>query len=272
MPDWLTHEPVVRIAVFAALFAVFAAWELGRPRRALHDSKRHRWATNLGMFVLDAAVVRVLFPGAAVGFAVLAQRYDLGLLQLVALPAWVEIVTAVLLLDLVIYWQHRLFHKVPLLWRMHKVHHADLDFDTTTGVRFHPLEIVLSMLIKLLAVLAIGPAVLAVLLFEIVLNGTALFNHANIRMPVALDRVLRWLVVTPDMHRVHHSSIVVETNSNYGFNLPWWDRLFGSYRAQPQGGHADMHIGLRDLPERQSMVSLLSLPFQDRGQQPAVTP
>jgi sterol desaturase/sphingolipid hydroxylase (fatty acid hydroxylase superfamily) len=174
----------------------------------------------------------------------------------------------VLLLDMVIYWQHRLFHQVPMLWRLHKVHHADLDFDVTTGVRFHPLEILLSMLIKLLAVLLIGPPALAILLFEVLLNGTALFNHANVYIPPSIDRLLRLVVVTPDMHRVHHSSIYVETNSNYGFNLPWWDRMFASYRAQPQDGHTGMHIGLRDIPERQTLLRLLLLPFRSRGQQP----
>ncbi|MDH3451349.1 MAG: sterol desaturase family protein [Gammaproteobacteria bacterium] len=272
MPDWLAqHEPVLRLAIFAVLFAAFAAWELLLPRRWLRDSKPHRWFTNLGVFALDVALVRVLFPLSAVGFAELAQRYELGLLQLIALPGWLQVFCAVVLLDLVIYWQHRLFHKVPVLWRLHKVHHADLDIDMTTGIRFHPLEILLSMLIKLLAVLLIGAPALAIVLFEVVLNGTALFNHANIFIRPGVDRILRLVVVTPDMHRVHHSSNFTETNSNYGFNLPWWDRLFASYRAQPQAGHTDMHIGLRGIPERQTLARLLLLPFRPRGQQPVTS-
>ena len=270
MPDWLAqHEPALRLAIFALLFSTFAAWELLRPRRVLHDSKPQRWFANLGVFALDVAAVRVIFPLAAVGFADVIQRYEMGLLQLLALPRWIEVLIAVLLLDLVIYWQHRLFHRVPVLWRLHKVHHADLDFDVTTAVRFHPLEILLSMLIKLLAVLLVGPPALAILLFEVLLNGTALFNHANIFVPPSVDRLLRLAVVTPDMHRVHHSSILAETNSNFGFNLPWWDRIFASYRAQPQDGHTGMHIGLRDIPERQTLLRLLLLPFRSRGQQPA---
>jgi len=271
MPDWLgQYEPVLRFAIFAVLFTTFALWELLKPRRPLSDSKAHRWFNNLGVFALDVAMVRVLFPLAAVGFSEMAQHYELGLLQLVALPGWLEVGCAVLLLDMVIYWQHRLFHKVPALWRLHKVHHADLDIDVTTGVRFHPLEILLSMVVKLLAVLVIGPPALAILLFEILLNGTAVFNHANILVTPGMDRLLRLLVVTPDMHRVHHSSNFAETNSNYGFNLPWWDRLFGSYRAQPQHGHTAMRIGLSEIREPQSLMKMLLLPFRPRGQQPAV--
>lgn len=269
MPDWLAqHEPAVRLAVFALLFAALAACEAAWPRRALRDAKARRWATNLGVFALDVVVVRLAAPLAAVGFAGIAQHHQLGVLQHVAWPGWLELLVALLLLDLVIYWQHRLFHRVPMLWRLHKVHHADLDIDLTTGVRFHPLEIALSMLIKLAAVLLIGPSALAVLLFEIVLNGTALFNHANVAIAPRVDRWLRLAVVTPDMHRVHHSSTYAETNSNYGFNFPWWDRLFASYRPQPRDGHTNMHIGLRDIPDALGLMQLLVLPLRPRGQQP----
>ncbi len=273
MPDWLAqYEPTLRLAIFAGLFTLFAMWERLLPRRWLRDARPQRWFANLGVFALDVVLVRILFPLSAVGFAEIAARYEFGLLRFLDWPGWLEVLAAVVLLDMVIYWQHRLFHRVPMLWRLHKVHHADLDIDVTTGIRFHPLEILLSMLIKLAAVVLLGAPALAVLLFEVLLNGTALFNHANIYIRPGVDRLLRLGVVTPDMHRVHHSAKFAETNSNYGFNLPWWDRLFGSYRAQPEAGHADMQIGLRAIPERLTLARLLLVPFQPRGQQSAATP
>ena len=196
--------------------------------------------------MIDTLAVRVLFPTAAVGVALVGEARGWGLLNVIALPTWLEVAAAVVLLDLAIYFQHVLFHAVPVLWRLHRMHHADLEFDVTTGLRFHPVEIVLSMVIKFAVVAALGAPAIAVLIFEVLLNATSMFNHSNIRMPAGFDRALRWLVVTPDMHRVHHSIDMRETNSNFGFNLPWWDRLFGTYRPQPAAGHEGMTLGVKE--------------------------
>jgi sterol desaturase/sphingolipid hydroxylase (fatty acid hydroxylase superfamily) len=259
----LEHESYVRLGFFAAVFLLMAIWELFFPRRVLGTGKGPRWFRNLAIAALNAALVRLLFPAAAVGVAWTAEVRSWGLLNNVSLPYWLAIGATVTALDLLVYLQHVMFHAVPALWRLHMVHHADLDFDLTTGNRFHPLEIVSSMLIKSAAVAALGPPVLAVLAFEVLLNGTAMFNHANVRIPPAVDRVLRWLVVTPDMHRVHHSVLVSETRSNFGFNLSWWDRLLGTYRDQPRGGHEEMIIGLRQFrdPGRLGLARMLALPF-----------
>jgi sterol desaturase/sphingolipid hydroxylase (fatty acid hydroxylase superfamily) len=240
----LAAEPVVRLAAFAGVLAAMVLWEALVPRRRLTLSRRLRWPSNLAIVALNTVLVRIVFPTAAVGIALVGEERGWGLLAAVEAPAWLEIVVAILILDFAIYLQHVLFHAVPALWRLHRMHHADLDFDVTTGARFHPLEIVLSMVIKLTVVVALGAPALAVLLFEVLLNATSMFNHGNVRLPLALDRVLRWLVVTPDMHRVHHSVVPRETNSNFGFNLPWWDRLLGTYRAQPAAGHEAMTIGI----------------------------
>lgn len=244
MQSAFLYEPYIRIAAFAGVFAVMAAWEVQRPRRTQTIGRASRWPSNLGVVLLDAVLVRVLFPVSAVGVALFAENRGFGLFNVVELPAWLGIVLSVIVLDLAIYLQHVLFHAVPALWRLHRMHHADLEFDVTTGLRFHPLEILLSMVIKFTVIGAIGAPAVAVLVFEVLLNATALFNHGNLRIPPAVDRVLRWFVVTPDMHRVHHSIIPRETNSNFGFNLPWWDRLFGTYRAQPVHGHEGMTIGI----------------------------
>ncbi|MGH6628756.1 MAG: sterol desaturase family protein, partial [Burkholderiales bacterium] len=227
------YEGVVRMGAFAAIFVVMAAWELFAPARGQSQPRRRRWTSNLALAALNIAVVRLLFPAAAIGIAVAAEAQGAGLLRLSTLPSWVAVIAGVLLLDLAIYLQHLLFHAIPALWRLHRVHHADPDFDVTTALRFHPIEIVLSMLVKAVAIFAFGPPVLAVLIFEIVLNGAAVFNHANVRLSARVEPLVRWLLVTPDMHRVHHSKDPRETNSNYGFNLSIWDRLFGTYRAQP---------------------------------------
>jgi sterol desaturase/sphingolipid hydroxylase (fatty acid hydroxylase superfamily) len=259
----LRNEVAIRLVFFFGIFAIVAAWELVAPRRPLTTSKTVRWFSNLGITFLNPAVVRLVFPILAVGVALLAQERGWGLFNTFDLPYWMEIVVGVIVLDLVIYLQHVMFHAVPALWRLHMVHHADLDFDVTTGLRFHPIEIILSMGIKFAAVVVFGQTPLAVLIFEVLLNGTSMFNHGNIRLPVSIDRILRFFVVTPDMHRVHHSVILRETNSNFGFNLPWWDRLLGTYRDQPAAGHEDMTIGLgqfRD-PRRLTLPWMLGLPF-----------
>jgi sterol desaturase/sphingolipid hydroxylase (fatty acid hydroxylase superfamily) len=243
----LENEPLIRIAAFATCFGAFALLEVVQPRRRLRLDRLIRWPANLALTLLNTLLIRMLFPLAAVGFAAtLDEPGLLGLLELTGLPA---VITAIILLDLAIYAQHVLFHRVPVLWRLHRMHHTDLDLDVTSGTRFHPLEILLSMLIKLAAIWVIGAPAVAVMLFEVLLNAGAMFNHANLRIPSGLDGALRLLVVTPDMHRVHHSAIPAETNSNFGFNLPWWDRLFGTYIAQPELGHKAMTIGLAEFQD-----------------------
>ncbi len=260
----LGHETLTRLGAFAGIFAVMVVWEMVAPRRAQKLGRGVRWPSNIAVVVLDTALVRLLFPLTAVGVALLAQARGWGLFHAVGLPGWISILLAVVALDLAIYLQHVLFHAVPALWRLHRMHHADQEIDVTTGVRFHPLEIMLSMGIKLGVVAALGAPAVAVLLFEVLLNATSMFNHSNVRMPALLDRVLRWVVVTPDMHRVHHSIIMRETNSNFGFNLPWWDRLFGTYRDRPAAGHGGMTIGIEQFrePVEQRLDRLLTQPFR----------
>jgi sterol desaturase/sphingolipid hydroxylase (fatty acid hydroxylase superfamily) len=237
-------EPWIRLGISAAVFAAMVGWEVLAPRRSQAIGRWARWPNNLGVVIIDTILLRLLFPAAAVGTALRGEEQGWGLLNNLPLPPWMAVIAAVIVLDLAIYFQHVLFHAVPALWRLHRMHHADLEFDVTTGVRFHPVEIVLSMMIKLGVVLALGAAALAVLIFEVLLNATSMFNHGNVRLPEPIDRFLRMIVVTPEMHRVHHSIEPAETNSNFGFNLPWWDWLFGTYRAQPGAGHAGMTIGI----------------------------
>jgi sterol desaturase/sphingolipid hydroxylase (fatty acid hydroxylase superfamily) len=240
----IANEMFVRLGMFLGVFVLVALWEVASPRRELTFTRLVRWSGNLGIVAVNTIILRLLFPAAAVGVAVLAKAYGWGLFNMFAVPDAVAIIASVIILDLVIYLQHVLVHAVPGLWLLHRMHHADLDYDVTTGARFHPIEIILSMLIKLTTVSALGAPPVAVVIFEVLLNATAMFNHGNIKLPRSLDRVLRWFVVTPDMHRVHHSVIRKETNSNFGFNLPWWDRLFGTYIDQPQKGHEGMTIGI----------------------------
>jgi sterol desaturase/sphingolipid hydroxylase (fatty acid hydroxylase superfamily) len=240
----LAHEPAIRLAFFLGTFAAMAAWEALLPRRRRTVSRWRRWPSNLGVVALNTLLLRLTIPVAAVGLAALGEERGWGLLNSLPLPTGAKIVAAVVLLDLAIYLQHVMFHAVPVLWRLHRMHHADLDFDVTTGARFHPIEILLSMILKLGVVAALGAPAIAVLIFEVLLNATSVFNHGNVGLPAAIDRVLRWIVVTPDMHRVHHSIVPNETNSNFGFNLPWWDRLLGTFRAEPEAGQVGMTIGL----------------------------
>jgi sterol desaturase/sphingolipid hydroxylase (fatty acid hydroxylase superfamily) len=260
-----THEAAIRLGFFLGIFAVMALWEVLAPRRAVTISKAVRWANNLGLVVLNTVLLRLLFPAAAVGMAAFAAGQGWGLLNHWQVPFWLAVPVAVLVMDLVIWLQHVMVHAVPALWRLHRVHHADLDYDLTTGARFHPIETVLSMLIKLATIMVLGPPVVAVILFEVILNAMAMFNHGNVRLPLGLDRRLRWILVTPDMHRVHHSVEDDETNSNFGFNLSLWDRLFGTYRDQPRGGHERMTIGIRDHRDPREvdrLPGMLTLPFR----------
>jgi sterol desaturase/sphingolipid hydroxylase (fatty acid hydroxylase superfamily) len=259
----MTAETLTRVGGFVTVLGLMAFWEALVPRRRLRTSKISRWVANISMVVLDTILVRALFAAGAVGAAVLAAERGWGLLNGLSWPFWLEWILAVIALDFVLYLQHVMFHAVPLLWRFHMMHHSDLDCDVTTGVRFHPVEVLPSMFIKLGAVVLLGASALAVVSFEVLLNATSMFNHGNVRMPAGLDRVLRSIVVTPDMHRVHHSTDPRETNRNFGFNLPWWDRVFGTYTAQPAKGHEGMTIGLEHVrdPTRLTFIGMLILPF-----------
>lgn len=249
----IPHEATIRLSAFLGVLALMMLWELAAPCRRVEIPRLLRWSNNLALVALDAALLRLAFPVLAVGAAVWAADRGWGLFSLVPLPGWLAGILAFLFLDLAIYLQHVVFHAVPVLWRLHRMHHADLEFDATTGVRFHPVEILLSMALKLALVVALGAPPLAVLAFEVALNAAALFNHANIRLPGRLDAALRLVIVTPDMHRIHHSCDPAETNSNYGFNLPWWDRAFGTYRAAPRAGHQGMTIGLAAFRSRREL-------------------
>ena len=260
-------EIAVRLGGAAMVFAAMALWEWFAPRRRLVVGRKPRWLGNLGILAIDIVAVRLLVPTAAVGVALIATERGWGLFPALALPYWAAIAIGIVALDFVIYVQHRIFHYIPALWRLHRMHHADLDIDVTTGVRFHPLEILLSLAIKMAAVVALGVPALAVLIFEVLLNATSMFNHSNVALPPRLERIARWIVVTPQMHQVHHSIVRAETNSNFGFNLPWWDRLFGTYRAKPAAGEQNVVIGLpifRDIAEL-TIVRLLTQPFRDDG-------
>lgn len=268
MDDFIyDNEVVIRLGFFFGVFLVMAVWEIVTPRRSLTQSKGRRWLNNIGLVVLNTVLLRALFPTAAIGVALTAQQQQWGLLNQLDWPAWLATLVAVIVLDAAIYLQHVMFHAIPVFWRLHRVHHADMDFDVTTGARFHPVEIILSMLIKFAVIVLLGPPLAAVVIFEVLLNATSMFNHGNVRIPLPLDRVLRWLIVTPDMHRVHHSHLEHETNSNFGFNLSLWDRLFGTYRDQPQDGHTGMVIGIdtwRDPAHCIRLPGLLLMPFQGR--------
>jgi sterol desaturase/sphingolipid hydroxylase (fatty acid hydroxylase superfamily) len=262
------HEAVIRLGLFLGVFALMAVWEVMAPRRPLTLSRAVRWANNLGLVALNTLLVRLLFPAAAVGMAAFVTEQGWGVLNYVQIPAWVAVPIVLIAMDFVIWLQHVIVHAVPAFWRVHRVHHADLDYDLTTGARFHPVEIILSMFVKFAAIMVIGPPLVAVILFEVILTGMAMFNHGNVRLPAKLDRALRWLIVTPDMHRIHHSVEDDETNSNFGFNLSWWDRLLGTYRDQPRHGHAGMTIGIRVYRQPREvswLPGLLALPF--RGKQ-----
>ncbi len=259
----LSHELLIRISFFFGILILMAAWEGFAPRRRLETSKLMRWFRNFGLVFIDTILLRLWVSFSAVNAAIYAEKAGWGLLNNIGLLFGLKVIIGVIVLDLAIYLQHAMFHGLPILWRLHMMHHSDLDFDVTTAVRFHPIEIFLSMGIKIIAVYLAGIPVLGVLIFEVILNATSLFNHGNVRVPVPLDRVLRFFVVTPEMHRVHHSVIIRETNSNFGFNLPWWDRLFGTYRDQPAAGHLEMTIGLSQFRDSKGLTLplLLLLPF-----------
>lgn len=262
--DVISHEPFIRFAFFAAIFAIVAIAEVIRPRRTLVAPKPKRWINNILLSITSTIILRLVFPIFPVGIALLCAEKGWGLFNYFQFPPWVAIIGGVILLDLTIYLQHMMFHLVPVFWRVHKVHHIDQDIDVTTGLRFHPVEIILSMIIKMTAVAAIGAPPVSVVIFEILLNGTTMFNHGNLNIPLAADRIIRLLIVTPDMHRVHHSIIKKETNSNFGFNFSWWDRLFRTYRREPENGHLQMKIGLNgyNKSKYQQFLPMLIVPFE----------
>lgn len=256
-------ETAIRAGSFILVLLIMGAAETRWPRRVLTAPKVRRWISNLSMVAMATFIVRLFFPIVPAGLALFCQKHDLGLLNIIPVPAWFAFLLSVALLDMLIYWQHVIFHRHPLLWRIHRMHHADVNIDASTGIRFHPIEMVSSVLIKLVAILILGPPAMAVITFEVLLNCCALFNHANVRLPLKLDRFLRLIMVTPDMHRVHHSTDMREANMNFGFNLPWWDRLFGTYKAQPDLGHDNMRIGLNIFREPRyiSIRQMLGIPF-----------
>jgi sterol desaturase/sphingolipid hydroxylase (fatty acid hydroxylase superfamily) len=263
----VNNEKQIRMGFFFGVLLIMALWEVLAPRRELRISKILRWTNNLALVFLNSYILRILFPAAAIGVAIAMNQQGIGLFNAYAVPMVVAVVASIIIMDLVIYLQHVMVHAIPALWRLHRVHHADPDYDVTTGARFHTLEIILSMLIKFATIVLLGPPVLAVILFEIILSASSMFNHGNIRLPGYVDRVLRWAVVTPDMHRVHHSIEDDEANSNFGFFLPWWDRLFGTYRDQPRAGHREMQIGIHkyhDVKDVSWLSGMLVLPFRGK--------
>ena len=266
----LNNEITIRLSFFFGIFTIMAIWELIAPRRALTVSKTVRWLNNLGLVFFNSFILRILFPTAAVGVAIFAQTNGWGLLNYYPLPSAVAIVLAIVVMDFIIYLQHIMVHSVPLLWRIHRVHHADLDYDVTTGARFHTIEIILSMIIKFATIIVLGAPIVAVIIFEVMLNALAMFNHANVGLPNNIDKFLRYFIVTPDMHRVHHSVEKDETNSNFGFNLSLWDRIFGTYREQPRGGQLGFTIGIakfRELKQTNWIIGMMLLPF--KGKKPS---
>jgi sterol desaturase/sphingolipid hydroxylase (fatty acid hydroxylase superfamily) len=260
----IPHEVVIRLISFFGIFALMALWEVLAPKRVLSESKTTRWSSNIALTILNSVILRLVFPAAATGTAMYAAAHGWGIFNWLSAPAWLAIVVSFILLDMLIYCQHVMMHAFPLLWRLHRVHHVDLDIDVTTGARFHPIEILFSMLIKFAAIALLGAPVLAVLIFEVVLNVMSMFNHSNIALPALIDQFLRKIVVTPDVHRIHHSVETIETNSNYGFNLVCWDKLFGTYREQPMAGHKGMTIGLLEWRNPNiccHLKGMLSIPF-----------
>ena len=264
--SWLlANELSIRLGFFFGVFLLMGAWETVKPCRPLRFPRWYRWCNNIGLVFLNSVMLRLLFPIAAVGVALTMEQEGYGLLNQIELPLLLNTVITIVVLDMLIYWQHVLFHQIPLLWALHKVHHADPDYDVTTGARFHPIEIVSSMLIKMVAIVLLGPSAVVVLIFEVMLNASAMFNHSNIQLPKAVDKIVRVFFVTPDMHRVHHSQIRQETDSNYGFALSCWDRLFSTYQAQPVKGHLGMDIGLSELSDPKlicTVKGMITLPFR----------
>ncbi len=244
MSDFIIqNQTVIRLTFFLSILLIVGVWELQKPRLILKNSKLIRWVSNLGIVFLNSVLLKIIFPLTATGLAIYAETKGWGVFNIVSIDPTLKVILSILMLDMVIYFQHVMFHAVPLFWQLHQMHHVDLDYDVTTGSRFHPIEIILSMGVKFTFIVLLGVPALAVILFEIILNGAAMFNHGNIYIPPQIDKYLRLFIVTPDMHRIHHSVVVKETHSNFGFNVPWWDRLFGTYIAEPEAGRTQIEIG-----------------------------
>ena len=265
MESWLLqNESNLRLTAFVVVFFAIAIWEWLSPKRKRLKSLTTRWINNLSLMIINTLLIRVFFPMAAVGIALIISDQQIGLLNIIEIHPIAAVMLSVILLDCAIYWQHRLMHKIPLLWRIHRVHHADPEFDVTTGLRFHPFEIAVSMIYKTLIIALLGTPVLAVLIFELLLNAGSLFNHGNIDLTAKIDTALRQVIVTPDMHRIHHSTDAIESNRNFGFALSWWDHLFGSYQSTPNVAHEEMPIGLdeyRDPKHAVFLTGVLFIPF-----------
>ncbi|MFS1412619.1 sterol desaturase [Vibrio sp. 10N.286.49.C2] len=261
----MENSDAYRLIIFVTVLVVCAVWEYRAPRKARTRTRQLRWSNNLGLVGLNSVLLAAVMPVLAIDAAYIAQQHQIGLFNQFQLSAWLLVPLGVVLLDAVIYFQHLLFHRIPLLWRLHRMHHSDRDIDVTTGARFHPIEILLSMLIKIAVITALGLPPLTVLLFEIILNASAMFNHSNGFLPLSLDKKLRRLIVTPDFHRVHHSILVEETHSNFGFFLSVWDIRFGTYREQPAQGHDDVEIGIPQFsnPSEQRLDKMLTQPFRE---------
>lgn len=261
----MTMEAIIRLTIFLSVLALMVGWEVASPKRQPRYNRWQRWPANLGIVVVDTLLTRLLVPAGVVGSALWAQQQGVGLFNVVSAPLWVAVLVSFIALDIAIYWQHRAFHRIPVLWRLHRVHHADPDFDVTTGLRFHPIEILLSLGIKATAAVALGAPVIAIIIFEVVLNACSLFNHGNVALPPKLEAAVRKVLITQELHRIHHSSVKQETNSNYGFSVSWWDHLFNSYTAKPQAGSDNVDIGLseyRDASLTTRLWGLLRIPFR----------
>jgi len=260
-------ETTIRLSIFLGVLALMIGWEYYKPKRKPRYSRKQRWPANLGIVAIDTVAVRLLVPAGLIGAAFYAEQAGWGLFNNLDVPSWVAVVVSIIGLDIAIYWQHRAFHRVPLLWRLHRVHHADPDFDVTTGLRFHPFEILLSLGIKAGAVVLLGAPVLAVIIFEVILNACSLFNHGNVALPPKAERWVRKILITQELHRIHHSSLKHETNSNYGFSVSWWDHLFNSFTAKPKAGSDNVDIGLTEYREAKlttRLWGLLKIPFSNR--------
>jgi len=264
----IQNEPIIRMSFFFGMIILMGSWELYAPKKAPTISKAYRWVNNLGLVFFNSFIIKILLPIASTSVAVLAMQNNWGVLNYYEIPTWIGVIVFIVVMDLIIYFQHIMVHAIPIFWRLHRVHHADLDYDTTTGSRFHPIEIVLSMFIKFTAIVLIGPSVIAVILFEIILNAMAMFNHGNVSLNKTLDKYLRYFIVTPDMHRVHHSIEQHETNSNFGFNISLWDRIFGTYKQDAKAGQENMIIGIQDITEKKqtnNIFGMLMIPFIKRN-------
>ncbi len=263
----IANEPIIRLSFFVSILLLMSLFEYIIPKKELLLSKFKRWSNNISIIVVNSFLLKFIFASSIITISIYTTENKIGLLNLFEISFFFSVILSIILLDLIIYFQHRLFHKIDFFWKFHKVHHSDMDFDVTTGLRFHPIEIIISMLIKMISVFIIGVPIIAIVIFEIILSSLSMFNHSNIKLPAILDKRLRYFIVTPDMHRIHHSIHNEELNSNYGFNISLWDRIFSSYTNKPKNGYEKMTIGLKEFYDENKTVSILnilSLPFRKK--------